>query len=161
MLGKKLAYLGQQTKNICLLLFLLVTEPLLAAAEPSVASTGALATRVFLGLVLVLALMFALAWLAKRMRLAPGAIGSAGVIRTLAVSSLGNREKLLLVQVGEEQLLLGVTSQQITLLHELKTPIDLEKSATKPAFSQFMQHWLVKNKAAATNPKETKGNDAD
>jgi len=161
MLGKKLAYLGQQTKSICLLLFLLVTEPLLAAVEPGVASTGALATQVFLGLLLVLALMFALAWLAKRMRLVPGAIGSTGVIRTLAVLSLGNREKILLVQVGEEQLLLGVTSQQITLLHELKTPIDPNKSATKPAFNQFMQHWLVKNKSAATSPKETKGNDAD
>ena len=161
MLGKKLAYLGQQTKSICLLLFLLVTEPLLAAVEPGVASTGALATQVFLGLLLVLALMFALAWLAKRMRLVPGAIGSTGVIRTLAVLSLGNREKILLVQVGEEQLLLGVTSQQITLLHELKTPIDPNKSATKPAFNQFMQHWLVKNKSAATSSKETKGNDAD
>lgn len=161
MLGKRLVYLKQQTRGFCLLLFLLATEPLLAAVEPGVANTGALATRVFLGLILVLALMFALAWLAKRMRLAPGAIGSAGVIRTLAVSSLGNREKLLLVQVGEEQLLLGVTSQQITLLHELKTPIDPEKNATKPAFSQFMQHWLIKNKSAATNSKETKGNDAD
>ena len=110
---------------------------------------------------LVLSLMFALAWLAKRMRLTPGAIGSPGVIRTLAVLSLGNREKLLLVQVGEEQLLLGVTNQKITFLHELKTPIDLAAADTKPAFGQFMQHWLVKNKSTATNLKEKKINDVD
>ncbi|WP_160169822.1 flagellar biosynthetic protein FliO [Marinospirillum insulare] len=137
-----------------MLFFLFAAKPLLASVEPNVASTGALATRVFLGLLLVLLLMFTLAWLAKRMRLAPGVIGSSSAIQTLAVSSLGSREKLLLVQVGEEQLLLGVTSQQITCLHELKTPIDLAKKDTKPAFKQFMQDWLVKNKATTTDSKE-------
>jgi len=160
MLGKKLAFLKQQIRISCLLLLLLVTQPLLAA-ESGISDTGVLATRVFLGLIFVLALMFALAWLAKRMRLAPGAVGSSGVIRTLAVSSLGNREKLLLVQVGEEQLLLGVTSQQITCLHELKKPVDLSTGDSKPAFGQFMQHWLVKNKSTTTNAKGKKGNEAD
>lgn len=154
MLSKKLSFFLRQMAYSCLL-FLLFIQPLSAVVEPGVSNTGALATQVFLGLLLVLALMFFLAWLAKRMRLVPGGIGSPGIIHTLAVSSLGNREKLLLVQVGEEQLLLGVTSQQITCLHELKTPIDIDTKNKKPAFSKFMQHWAVKNQKLETNSKES------
>lgn len=161
MLSKRLALLKQQTVTYCLLLLLLFTQPVFAVVKPGVSSTGALATQVFLGLILVLVLMFALAWLAKRMRLVPSALGSAGVIQTLAVLSLGNKEKLLLVQVGEEQLLLGVTSQQITCLHELKTPIDPSTTNTKPAFAKFMQHWTKKSQPLVTKPEEKKVNEAD
>lgn len=161
MLSKKLAFLKQQTVIYCLLFLLFFTPPIFAAVEPGISSTGALATQVFLGLILVLALMFILAWLAKRMRLVPGSMGNNGAIRTLAVVSLGQREKLLLVQVGEEQLLLGVTNQQITCLHELKKPLEVNAKNSQPAFAQFMKHWTTKNQPELTNPKEKKVNEAD
>lgn len=161
MLSKKLRLLKQQIVIYCLLLLLFSTQPIFASVTPGTASTGALATQVFLGLILVLALMFGLAWLAKRMRLAPGAIGSPGTIKTLAVLSLGNREKLLLVQIGEEQLLLGVTNQQITRLHEMKKPIDPSTTNTQPAFAQFMQHWSKKNKLKKTQAEESRVDEKD
>ena len=154
MLSKKLATRGQQVVFYCLLLLFCSTQSLFAAVEPGVSSTSALALQVSLGLAVVLVLMFALAWLAKRMRLVPGSLGNQGAIRTLSVVSLGSREKLLLIQVGEEQLLLGVTSQQINCLHQLKKPIDTSAASTKPAFAQFMQHWSAKNKTAATKAEE-------
>lgn len=156
----------QQSGVYCLLFLLLVHQPLSAATEPNAFTTSELAIQVAMGLVVVLALMFALAWLAKRMRLVPGALGNKEVISTLAVLPLGNREKLLLVQVGEEQLLLGVTPQKITCLHELKTPIDLKTTGSKPAFAQFMQHWsaknqLIGNKAEKNKAEESKLDKAD
>ncbi len=145
----------------CLLFLSLVSQPLWAAVEPGISTTSELAIQVFIGLIAVLSLMFALAWLARRMRLVPGSLGGKEAIRTLAVLSLGNREKLLLIQVGEEQLLLGVTNQQITCLHELKTPIDLKATTSKPAFAQFMQHWSAKNQLTANKTEEKKVDKAD
>ena len=156
MLSKIRVFFKQQAGIYCLLFFSLVNQPLWAATESGIFTTSELAVQVAIGLVVVLSLMFALAWLAKRMRLVPGALGNKDIIRTLAVLPLGNREKLLLVQVGEEQLLLGITTQQITCLHELKKPIDFNATASKPAFAQFMQHWSAKNQLTATNNEEKK-----
>ncbi|NLW05739.1 MAG: flagellar biosynthetic protein FliO [Pseudomonadaceae bacterium] len=161
MLSKVLVFFKQQAVIYCLLFLLLVNQPLWAAVEPGISTTSELAIQVFLGLMLVLSLMFALAWLAKRMRLVPGNVGGQNTIRTLAVLPLSNREKLLLVQVGEEQLLLGVTNQQITCLHELKKPIDFNVTKPKPAFAQFMQQWSAKNQLTATKTEEKKVDEAD
>ncbi len=43
--------------------------------------------------------------------------------------ALGPRDRLVLVQVGEEQILLGLTPGRITPLHVLKTPV---QRATRP-----------------------------
>ncbi|MTI13796.1 flagellar biosynthetic protein FliO [Sansalvadorimonas verongulae] len=62
----------------------------------------------------VICLMFGLAWWVRRWRpdLAPGQIG----LKTRAVLSLGGRDRVVVVQAGERQLLLGVSSGRITLL---------------------------------------------
>jgi len=100
--------------------------------------------KVSLGLLVVLTLMFVLAWLAKRMRLVPG--GSHGhALKVLAVLPLSNRERLALVQVGEQQLLLGVTANQINCLHQLEVPLDIKSTAGQSGFSQLLQQWKDKN----------------
>jgi len=83
----------------------------------SIASIGKLvATTIF-----VLLLFFAFAKLMKRLQL--GARGSDVGLNVVSVLSLGQRERIVVVQAGEEQLLLGVTSTQITTLHVLETPL--------------------------------------
>jgi len=57
----------------------------------------------------------------KRLQL--GARGSDVGLNVVSVLSLGQRERIVVVQAGEEQLLLGVTSPQITTLHVLETPL--------------------------------------
>ncbi|ABM00494.1 flagellar biosynthetic protein FliO [Shewanella amazonensis] len=72
------------------------------------------------GLILVLAVIFVLAYVVRRLNL----VSSGGnVVRTLAVTPLGQREKLVLAQVGEKQYLLGVTASQITLIDKLDEPL--------------------------------------
>ena len=74
-------------------------------------------------LVLVLALILALAWIARRWLRAPGL--SRSNFSVLGAMSIGPREKLLLVDVGGKQVLLGVTPGSITSLQPLAEPIEL------------------------------------
>lgn len=69
----------------------------------------------------VLALIFALAWILKRTRI--GGPNFSQSIRVIATHPLGYKEKILVVKVGEEQLVLGVSSQQITFLCKLENTL--------------------------------------
>ena len=67
----------------------------------------AVSAQVTLSLVLVLAAVFAAAWVVRRLR-GFGKFG-AGAIEIVADIALGAKERAVLVQVGKQQLLLGVT----------------------------------------------------
>ncbi|WP_114418750.1 flagellar biosynthetic protein FliO [Marinospirillum perlucidum] len=122
----------------------------------STASTASAMMQVTLGLVAVIALMLVLAWVAKRMRLVPG-YNPHRALKVIAVLPLSNRERLTLVQVGDQQLLLGVTANQINCLHELEKPIDLAGSSSgKAGFSQLLQQWKQKNSASTSDASHEK-----
>lgn len=71
-----------------------------------------------LGLLFVLGLLLALVWLLKRL-----GVGNAqrrgGFYKVLATSALGPREKIVLVEVGDTWLVLGMTSNSINTLHSM------------------------------------------
>jgi flagellar protein FliO/FliZ len=76
------------------------------------------------------------AWLLKRTnRFHTSANGQLKIIAGLA---LGARERIVLVQVGEQQLLVGITPQQIQTLHVLDKPIDSEE--TTPVSASFAEN---------------------
>lgn len=84
--------------------------------------------QILVSLVLVLAIIFLAAWLLRRYgRFAAVADGH---LKVLGMLSVGQRERVLLLQVGKQQLLIGVTTSRITTLHELSDPIEL-KAETK------------------------------
>ncbi|CAM3995621.1 MULTISPECIES: flagellar biosynthetic protein FliO [Shewanella] len=83
-------------------------------------------TNMLGGLLVVIALIFLLAYLVKRLKLVPT---SHGVLKTLAVTPLGQREKMVLVEVDGQQYLLGVTPQQVSLIDKLDTPITIEQDS--------------------------------
>lgn len=110
--------------NSLLLLNLSATT---TSVSPSLSgsNTGQVATMASMlgGLILVLALIFVLAYIVKRFNLAPT---SHGTMKTLAVTPLGQREKLVLVDVGGQQYLLGVTPTQVNLIDKLVEPVTVE-----------------------------------
>lgn len=127
----------------------LAAEPVAqaAAAAPVVSSgIGAQLTQLVLGLLLVVGLIFVLAWLMRRVqRVGPG---NGQVIEMIGSRALGPRDRLVLVlvQVGEEQILLGITPGRITPLHVLKTPVDVAKTETAtPEFAQRLMELLGKD----------------
>ncbi|WP_159569833.1 MULTISPECIES: flagellar biosynthetic protein FliO [unclassified Limnobacter] len=71
-----------------------------------------------LGLLFVVVLLLALVWLLKRM-----GIGNqqrrGGFYKVLASSALGPREKIVLVEIGDTWLVLGMTSSSINTLHSM------------------------------------------
>ncbi|CAN2965910.1 MULTISPECIES: flagellar biosynthetic protein FliO [Pseudomonas] len=123
----------------------LAAEPVAqVAAAPAVGSVGGQLTQLVLGLLLVIGLIFVLAWLMRRVqRIGPG---NGQVIELVGSRALGPRDRLVLVQVGEEQILLGITPGRITPLHVLKTPVDAVKTeAATPEFAQRLMELLGKD----------------
>ena len=119
--------------------FVLFTlTPLYASAENTAGSMQSAAARsttiatdhmssgylvqLIVGLMFVLFCIVVLAWLAKRFnRLQSSSDGS---LQILGGISMGARERVVLVQVGATQLLLGVAPGRINMLHQLEQPID-------------------------------------
>lgn len=80
--------------------------------------------QVTLGLAVVLALILLLAWLLRRF--GPLHASSRGTVRLLGGVSLGQRERAMLVQVGDKQLLLGVAPGNVRTLHVFDAPVQPE-----------------------------------
>ncbi len=114
---------------LCLILMSTAT----LAAEPATPSMG----RLLLGLVFMVLLIFVGAWLVRR---APN-LHSQGAIKVLASTSVGTRERIVLLQVGSQQVLVGVTAAQITHLQTLNENIDVETS-TPMSFHEALQKVL-------------------
>jgi len=87
--------------------------------------------RMIASLLAIVALIFALAWIARRTGWLRGQ--STQTMRLLGTQSLGNaRATLALVQIEDTRLVLGVTATHISLLHTLPTEVfcDTAKPAT-------------------------------
>jgi flagellar protein FliO/FliZ len=101
-----------------------VVEPQLVKQAPEVgkhvmANTDA--GSMILSLLMVLALIGLSAFVLKRFNVTQQHNGQLKVVASL---SLGVKERLVVAQVGEQQLVLGVTAQQITLIKSLEEPLD-------------------------------------
>lgn len=121
---------------------LMATETAPALSSPP-SMGGQLMSLVF-GLVLVIGLIFVLAWLAKRVqKISPN---NTQLIKLVASQTLGPRERLVLVQVGDEQVLVGITAGRITPVHVMQKPVTVEQSQTPaPEFAQRLMELLGKD----------------
>jgi flagellar protein FliO/FliZ len=93
--------------------------PTAAPPEP-VTGVGAM-VEIVLALAFVLALILAIAWISRRLRVGSHADG---LIRILAEVSLGQKERAVLLQVDGRRLLVGVGAGAISLLHAADAPVD-------------------------------------
>jgi flagellar protein FliO/FliZ len=76
---------------------------------------------VLLSLALILGGFIAVAWLARRYL--PG-MGSQGVVRVVGTTPVGTRERVVVVEVDDTWLLLGVGGGNVRLLHTQPKPAD-------------------------------------
>src|SRR3569833_2010477 len=117
-----------------------------AISAPTAPSAGGLA-QVTVALLLVLVAIFAVAWVARRMRGFNNRVGDA--IDVLADIPLGQKERAVLLKVGQKQILVGVAPGHINTLHVLEEPLDLKKPTAgptdgRPNFKQLMLRSLGK-----------------
>jgi flagellar protein FliO/FliZ len=119
-----------------------------SATPPGVGSLG----QVTLSLGLVLAVIFAAAWIVRRMR-GFNRAGS-GALDVIANLPLGQKERAVLVRVGKQQILIGVAPGRVSTLHVLSEPIEISTppttpnmgpgSAEKPSFKALLMKSLGK-----------------
>ena len=82
-----------------------------------------------LSLLLIVGAIMALAWLLNRLQ--GGRSHNGGLINVVASHALGAKERLLVVDVGGRQLVVGVTASQISTLHVLDEPLDVGVSSVE------------------------------
>jgi flagellar protein FliO/FliZ len=127
----------------------LPTVPLHSAAEAAPAAGAGGLLQAGFGMVVVLGLIFLCAWLARRFGLQR--FGGGHVVKMVSSSSVGQRERVVVVEVGDTWLVLGVTPSQINTLHTLPAqavphaPADAERAATNPIdlFAQKLRESLT------------------
>lgn len=110
------------------LLSLLTLAPY-SLAQSGDSSKGPDATSIVsvaLSLLLIIGLLFFLGYLMRRFSFFNQAAG--GNIKTVASIMVGTRERIAVIQVGDEQHLIGVTAQNINHLAKLDKPLQAQES---------------------------------
>ncbi|RNM26681.1 flagellar biosynthetic protein FliO [Dickeya undicola] len=121
------------------------------AAAESVISGGALLSQVGTALSGVLLLILLAAWLLRKLGIAPQA-KSSNIMKVVSSCTVGQRERIVIVEVDDTWLVLGITAQQITHLHTLPArPVSNVTSTEKIAPANFVQFL----KKATTRPEKT------
>jgi len=73
--------------------------------------------QTIVGLVVVIGLVFGCAWLARRFGLQPGS--RSGLVKTVGGASLGGKERVAVVEIGDTWLVLGAAPGNVRLLHSM------------------------------------------
>ena len=107
-------------------------------ATDSLPATGSVLMTVSGALALIILLMVVMAWAARRSGLARRLNDAQGNIILVANQSLGPRERLVLVDVGEQRLVLGVTASQITCLATQARPENAPQTSAPAATFPLM-----------------------
>jgi|GEM_PF-1296887 len=87
------------------------------------------ASSMIVSLLMVLVLIVICAFILKRFNLVQQGGSQLKVVASL---SLGSKERVIVVQAGDQQFVLGVTSQQINLLEKLSEPLATNMQNTIP-----------------------------
>lgn len=85
-------------------------------AQPSAVGASGLLQAGF-GMAVVVGLIFLCAWLARRFGLQR--LGGGHLVKVVSSASVGQRERVVVVEVANQWLVLGVTSSQVNMLHTL------------------------------------------
>jgi len=138
-------------------LSLLLIAPCLHAADDVTTKIGQSAVsdpistssifQLILMLLLVVGLILFAAWFFRRM----GQFGGANsqVIRYLGGISVGQRERVVLIEVGETQLLIGVAPGRVEKLHTLDSPIKFETDSTNSPFARKLAELVNKKESSS------------
>jgi flagellar protein FliO/FliZ len=113
----------------------------LAAGETPAPVVGAGSVlQVLLGLGVVLGMVFAAAWAIRRFN--PNAASGGGIVRIVGGASVGNRERVLVVEVADTWLVVGVAPGRVSQLHSLPKPENAAAPAAPVSPGASFAAWL-------------------
>lgn len=122
----------------------LLTFPVMAA-EAVTPTAGMSMFKVLLGLAVVLGLLVGFAWLMKKMGV--NQLHANAVARVVGGVSVGNRERVVVVEVANRWLVIGVSATQVTQLANLDPVPMTDSPQPAPAFGVWLQKALDSGKA--------------
>ncbi len=96
--------------------------------------------QVLLGLAVVLGTVAATAWLLKCF--APGQVSAGGAIRLIGGIAVGPKERVVVVEVGDTWLVVGVAPGQVTALHNMPRIANLPEANALNGSDQRFPAWL-------------------
>jgi len=116
-------------------------------ATPGVPLGAMLQTLLVLGL--VLALFVGAAWLLRRLTGGRGLLAQGGPIHVVASLPVGPRERILLVEIGDTWLVVGVAPGQMRTLHTLaKGTLPPPAAGGDGQFGQWLRHFREASRGA-------------
>ena len=92
--------------------------------------------KMFLGLIVVIAFIFFVAWLTRKLKLMQH-FTTGYQIKNLATLSLGAREKICLIEVGNKQVLVGIAPGRVNQIHVFDEQIAPESEEHSNVNHQF------------------------
>jgi flagellar protein FliO/FliZ len=118
-----------------------------APAETPVASAGSL-LQVLFGLIVVLALMAGAAWMLRRMGVA--GVNAGNVARVVGGVSVGNRERVLVVEIADQWIVVGVAPGRVNALSAMprrELPHAQQVASDSPNFASWLKQTIDKRNA--------------
>ncbi|HJU71294.1 MAG TPA: flagellar biosynthetic protein FliO [Paucimonas sp.] len=115
-----------------------------AADASSPASAGNL-LQVLFGLIVVLGLMAAAAWVLKRIGAMKPSTGT--MIRIIGGVSVGSRERVIVVEVADQWIVVGVAPGQVNALATMtrqESPPSAESTTAPPNFAAWLKKTIEK-----------------
>ena len=139
-------------RPLCFSPFLfLLCSPLWAQAQTAAvpapsASLGGSFLQMLFGLALVLGLLFAGVWFLKKLT---GNVGSNNnLARVVSATPLGPRERIVIVELGQTWLVLGVTPNNINTLAEMpRQPLPAGSKPIPPNFADWLRTTMNRRNA--------------
>lgn len=145
--------------TLFLFLFSSVVNAEASASSPQTLQNPSSILSIFLSLLLVVAIIFALAFIARRFNVTQAGNGQLKVIASMAA---GAKEKIMVVDVGGEQFLIGVTAHNINQLGKLDNPIatsSTSKNDGQPASLAFKDKLVKAMAETMVGVKKEKAHD--
>jgi flagellar protein FliO/FliZ len=99
------------------------------ASPPQTLQNPSTLLSIFLSLLLVVAIIFALAFIARHFTVTQAGNGQLKVVASMAA---GAKEKIMVVDVGGEQFLIGITAHNINQLGKLENPLQTASTSQSP-----------------------------
>lgn len=141
-----------------LLVLALLAGPAWAAAPPVEGPSPLWSLlQMLFGLVIVLAAIVGVAWLFRRFTMGGGMLGRLQPARVVSGVMVGPHERVVIVELEGEWLVLGVTSRSVNLLKTLDKPPQQDTANVTPATPPFAQ-WLA---AAIDKSRKRQGGEGE
>lgn len=126
-------------RYLALALIVLLSNAAFAAEPAPISPSGGL-LQIATALLLVLGLVFVAAWLMRR--LGPMNAGNKIPVKIIGGINVGNRERVMVVEVGDQWLILGVTANNINKLGSMPKQDELLNQSAQTAASDPFSAWL-------------------